>query len=389
MTTAETATAPRQNPFPDAEYDRRLRNVRHAMTRRDLDALLLTTPENVMYLTGYQTFGSASQFLVVTHHHEPHFVLRELEAPLVDVSARFRSHRVFRDADDPLPLVADALRSLLSPGSHIGVERGWRSLTVTTDQRLSSLLNDHVLVDGSGAVESCRVVKSAAELRLCRQAAAITAAGITAAADAVAAGATENDVAAASAEAMIKAGSEWFAASPIVTSGPRSGVPHTTFARRRLNPGDTVLLEFGACLHRHFAPLMRSCVVGEADGDVARAYATCQQALEAAIAAIRPGVTSHEAHQACQDVIDAAGYTDWFKKRLGYSVGTGFSSWSESHIFDLKPGDERVIEEGMVFHMPPALRCPNVFGVGLSETITVTSDGAEPLADLSRELLQR
>ena len=118
-------------------------------------------------------------------------------------------------------------------------------------------------------------------------------------------------------------------------------------------------------------------------------YAACREGLEAAMAAIKPGITSGDAHQACQEVIDSYGYTDYFRKRLGYSVGIGLRTWSEGDVMDLKGGDERVLQAGMVFHMPPALRKPWQLGVGLSETIVVTDSGCEPLGSLSRELYSR
>lgn len=92
---------------------------------------------------------------------------------------------------------------------------------------------------------------------------------------------------------------------------------------------------------------------------------------------------------AAQEVIDKRGHTDYFRKRLGYSVGVGMSTWNEGRIFDLKADDHRTIEAGMVFHMPPALRLPGAFGVGVSETVIVTEDGCEPLSTQPRELAVR
>jgi Xaa-Pro dipeptidase len=81
------------------------------------------------------------------------------------------------------------------------------------------------------------------------------------------------------------------------------------------------------------------------------------------------------------------GYYEYFKKRLGYSVGIGFPpGWGEGHIFDLKQDDPREIKAGMVFHIPPAMRVGNDWGFGLSETVVVTETGCEVLGGLSREL---
>jgi Xaa-Pro dipeptidase len=378
-----------QNPFPLSEYERRLGQVRQGMAGRGLDALVLTAPENVFYLTGYQTFGSAQQFLVVPLDGEPLFVLRELESYLVSYTSWLQAVRIYGDSGDPVAAIVEALQASGLGGKTVGLEEESRNLPVKLHRRLLAEAGSIRFVDGYGIVEACRVVKSALEIEMCRRAAEFTSAGMLSAIEAVRAGNSENEVAGAAFKAIAEAGSEWLAVDPIVTSGPRSGVPHTSYAGRKLEPGDSVLIELSGCHNRYYGPLMRSCTVGTARPEVQRMHDACVEALEAAMAAIRPGVTSGEVHGACQRVIDRYGYTENFRKRLGYAVGIGFKSWMEAHIFDLKAGDERWLQAGMVFHMPPALRQLHQYGVGVSETVVVTDGGCERLGRLPRELFRR
>lgn len=375
-----------QNGFTAEEYEGRLQRVRQEMATRGIDCLLVTQPGNICYLTGYQTFGEAAQFLLVPAQAEVVFVLRQLESLLVGYTTHGAAQVAFPDDADPIAVVADTIRDRGLASEVLGVDLQTGSLPPQAHDRLVAALQPLELHSDSGAVEACRTIKSAAEIAMCRRAAEITAIGMQAGVDATVRGATENAVAAAAAAAMTIAGSEWFANDPIVTSGFRSGIPHTTYARRALEPGDAVLIEIGANVHRYFAPLMRSVTIGAPDADVARMHTACQEGLEAAMAAIKPGVTSDAAHAACQDVIDAYGYHDRFKKRLGYAIGLGFRTWSEGRFFDVKAGDERVLEAGMVLHMPPALRVPEEVGVGLSETVVVTEDGCEALTQFPRQL---
>lgn len=377
-----------QNGFSADEYRDRHRRVREAMATRGIDCLLVTHPGNICWLTGYQTFGEAAQFLLLPAEGDPVFVLRLLESLLVGHTTHGVERVTYPDEADPLAIAADAIRERQLVSEVLGVDLTTGTLPPSAHARLVDLLGPLELRSDDGAVESCRTVKSPAEIALCRQAAEITAIGMQAAVDATVRGATENTVAAEAAYAMTIAGSEWFANDPIVTSGFRSGIPHTTYARRAFEPGDAVLIEIGANVHRYFGPLMRSVTIGAPAPEVARMHQACQDALEAAMASMRPGVTSGEAHAACQEVIDAAGYHELFKKRLGYAIGLGFRTWSEGRFFDLKEGDERVLETGMVFHMPPALRIPNEVGVGLSETVVITDDGCESLTQFPRQLFQ-
>jgi Xaa-Pro dipeptidase len=379
-------TADRQRPFDEAEFARRLERVQTAMTAHDLDALLVTDPSNVYYLTGYQTFGNAQQFLVVPRTGTPVFVLRELESPLVRYTTWLSDVISFADSE---PLLDALKRACRARDAFRRVGLDYASMPVSLYQAIVAEFTQWSVVDGQGILDRCRAVKSPAEHALCREAARLTDIGMAAAIEASVAGADENTVAAAAGEAMVSAGSEWFANDPIVTAGRRSAIPHTTFCRHPLANGDPVILEMSASYFRYFGPLMRSVAVGHAPEQVQEFHTTCELALAAALDTLRPGVTSDHVHMAAQRVIDERGHTGYFRKRLGYSVGIGMSSWNEGRIFDLKAGDRRPIEAGMVFHMPPALRLPGGFGVGVSETAIVTEAGCEPLSKLPRTLTVR
>jgi Xaa-Pro dipeptidase len=116
-------------------------------------------------------------------------------------------------------------------------------------------------------------------------------------------------------------------------------------------------------------------------------YDACSRALDAAIASVKPGVTASSVHLACQRVIDEAGFESNFRKRLGYSMGVGFApGWGEGAFLELSRTDDTVLEPGMVFHLPPALRVEAVIGVGCSETLAVTESGVEVFGNFPRDL---
>lgn len=378
--------------FPRAEYELRLAAVRVEMGRRGLDALVLFEPENLFYLLGFESIGFSSfQLALVPIASEPQLLVREMEGPgALRSSWMSTAPTTVSDGEDQISAAIGFLRDVGADRGRLGIERTAVFCTAANYLAIVAGLAGVDLVDGSGIVESVRRVKSPAEIEYVRRAARYTEAGMRAAMAAIRAGVTENDVAAAAAAAIYSAGSEYMCSAPIVTGGPRSGIAHTTFYRRRLEAGDSVLVELGAVHGRYAGPLMRSAVLGTPSALIRDMYDTCRRALEAAIASIHPGVTSGSVHDACQRVIDAAGFTANFRKRLGYSVGVGFPpDWGEGHIVHLSRGDTTILEPGMVFHMPPALREYLVAGVGCSETILVTPDGVEVLTDYARELVVR
>jgi Xaa-Pro dipeptidase len=375
--------------FPEAEYRARLAALRQEMERADVEVLLLFSPENVYYLTGHQTFGYQSyQCCAVALAADPLLVVRFLESFNVAHFSWVSDAVIWDDHEDPAAVTARALQA-----------RGWDRARVGSDDaalffpplvraRLDAALGGRLRA-APGLVERCRAVKSPAEIAYMRKAAVYTDLGMTAALAAVRAGATENEVAAAAFAALTRAGSEYVQIQPVVTSGWRAGIPHTTYQRRTLEPGDAVPVELTGTHHRYVAPLMRTAVVGPPPPKVAAMYDVCAEALAATMAAIRPDTTAGAVDAAARRVIEGAGYYENWRKRTGYSVGCSFPpDWGEGGVASLRHGDPTPLAAGMVFHLPIALRDYGVAGVALSETVLVTADGCEPLGSLPRALVQ-
>lgn len=377
-----------ESAFPKSEYDARVAGARLAFARAGIDAAIVTGPENIFYLTGQQTPGYyAFQALVLPAEGDPVFVVRQLEYVNFIANTFIPDAAVYQDAEDPVALLVAIVGRKGLAGKRVAIDkRGW-FLPIATYEALQAALGP--IADAAGVVETLRAVKSPLEIEKLVQAASYVDAGLRAGLDAVRAGATENDLVAAMMRASIAAGSEYMGMEPLVSSGPRSGIPHGTWKRRRLEHGDPAFLEMAACHDRYHAALMRSAWIGPPPPEAADMMKVCQEALAAALETIRPGVPCEVPHLACQAVIDGAGYTDAFRKRLGYSVGISFApDWGEGSILSLNAGVKTELRPGMAFHLPPALRIYGRFTVGVSETIVVTEDGHRVLGTVERALHQ-
>ena len=382
------ADIPQHLVFSKQEYGRRLDAVQAGMASRGMDALLVFSPEHIFYLTGYQTFGYFTYLAaVVPAKGEPILILRFLESFLAKHYAWVRDVEIWDDHEDPVDVTVRVLREReLAGRRRIGTED--RVLAYDVRRKLAQALPEAALEDGTALLEQVRIRKSGEEIAHMRKASEYSTLGMAAGIRESTAGRTENDVAAAVFNAMTRAGSEYSPHDPIVTSGWRAGIPHSTYERRRLEPNDTVLLEITGTHHRYVAPLMRTAVVGAATPKVLEMAKLVLEGLQAAIETIRPGVTAGEVDDACRGIMERAGYYENFRKRTGYSVGFGFPpSWNEGHIISLRKGERAVLAPGMVYHVPVALREYGVSTVGLSETILVTERGREVLTNYPRELL--
>jgi Xaa-Pro dipeptidase len=377
-----------ESAFSATEYDERVRRARANLVDAGIDVMIVTGPENIFYLTGQQTPGYYTfQALVLPVEGEPVFVIRQLEYFNFIANTFISDASVYLDGDDPVSFLVAAIESKGWSHRRIAIDkRGW-FLPIAVYEALQGKLG--AIHDAAGVIEKLRAVKSPAEVEKLEFAARYVDAGMRAGMNAVREGASENDLVAAMLQASIAAGSEYMGMEPLVSSGPRTGIPHGTWRRRVLQAGEPAFLEMAASHDRYHAALMRCAWLGKPPAIAAEMEKVCQEALQAALDALRPGEPCEASHIACQAVIDRAGFTDAFKKRTGYSVGISFApDWGEGSILSLYSGVKTELQPGMSFHIPPALRIYGEFTVGVSETVVITETGYRVLGTLERPLLQ-
>jgi Xaa-Pro dipeptidase len=374
--------------FDAAEYTARQTAARAEIASAGFGALIVTGPETICWLTGRQTAGYfAFQALLLPAEGEPVLLVRQLELAGAHACTWLTRIETWQDGQDPVTALV-ALVGAETCGD-VAIERdGWFVSPRLMAQVDASLPR---LADGSGLLARLRMVKSPAELQEIRAAARQAEAGLAAAIDACGAGVSENTVAAAMMSAAIGAGSEAMAMEPLVSSGPRSGLPHITWRRRVMQRGDGVFLEMAASQARYHAALMRSVWIGPPPAAAMAMMDCATEALTAALQECRPGRPCYAPHRAAQLVINGAGLTAAFRKRIGYSMGIAFApDWGEGAILSLFEGVETVIQPGMVFHLPATLREYGVFTVGVSETVIIAENGpCEILSRLPRAMTLR
>lgn len=372
--------------FPPEELERRHAAVRRNMEGAGIDVLLVTGPENIFYLTGQQTPGYSTFQALVLSADKLLFVVRQLELANFIANTYVTDIYSYQDNEDPSDFLIRLVEDNFGSGKAIGLDRKGFFLPIAFYDRLRGEFDR--LEDGSGLVETERMVKSPLEQDKIRRAARYVDASINAAIGALGSATNENDVVSAMVGASIKAGGEYVGMEPLVSAGKRTGIPHHTWRRGAITAGDNLVIEPSCCHDRYHAVLMRSAVVGKARDDFLRMYEVAQEGLQATLDAIRPGNTCEDAHVACQKVIDREGLTDAFRKRVGYSIGIAFApGWDEGPILGLYFGVTRPLVPGMCFHIPVALRKWGEFTVGVSESVIVTETGCEVLGTIPRDLI--
>ncbi|CAO1668777.1 Ectoine hydrolase [Halomonas sp. NYA30] len=373
-------------PFPAAEYQARLDKVRQAMTEQGLDALLLTDPADINYLTGYHTFEVSVHACLVCTQEKLVLQVASIETGAAVVTARVNEIIGYRW--ESLDEIITPLADLLTPCQHIGID-GWSSgLRFGVIDALMQTIGRERFSEAGALVDAIRIVKSPAELEMLQESARITALGLETAIQSIRPGMTDNDIAAVGAKALLENGSEFMSLQPIVTSGHRIGVIHVNHKRRVIQPNEPVFLEFGAAYQRYTAPMMRTAVTGTPNAALSATRDLCRSIFEALCDAMRPGNSFDAAAQAADALLAPHRDQYFFSGVFGYAVGAQFPpSWVEGTGFIAK-GQHRTFETNMVFHLPLCLRVPGQWGVGISDTVVVTEQGAKPLTNNDWQLFE-
>jgi Xaa-Pro dipeptidase len=388
-------------PFSQAEYDRRVSDVRDKMRGQGIEVLLVTNTSNWCYLTGYDSMmPSCYATGILPLEGDLSIHTAELELTCVMYNSTVKDIIVYDWADSSRRLdqqLVDVLLERGHAGKTIGVELGFPepfaigALDARTYQTLKDGLPDATFVDASHLVLDVRVIKQPAEIEMIRTAGKFTWAGLKAALDAAGEGKTDNDVAAAGYAAMIAAGSENLSIPGFVLTGFRSGIgPHLPFKRERLQMGDAVYLEFAANFNRYNAPSMRSAVIGAPSDSVRRLTEAALETVDLLIENIAPGRTSDDVAKAARKGLEPVLDEIYFQGGYGYSIGLGMQpTWTDAAMY-ITEGDERELKPGMTFHFPIALIKPLDCCIGFSETVAVTERGCEVLTPAqARELVVR
>lgn len=366
--------------FPFAEYERRMGELRDRMADRLLDAVIITDPENLMYLTDYQTTGySFFQALVVPIDDAPFMITRKLEESNVHARTWLEHTRPYSDTGDSIQMLVESLREFGLSKKILGYERNSYFFPAYHQDVLNTSFREGRLMDCFGIVEEGRKTKSEVELEIMGRAAIATKAGMKAGIEMVRPGVTENEIGAAISEAMFRAGGEPPAVMPYVTSGPRSMIGHATWEGRTVQPNEHVFLEVGGCFRRYHTAMMRTVMCGPMTDAMYKAQEVMKYALRQVYEHVRPGMTVSDADILIRTAVTENDVGGQLITRSGYSIGIAFPpSWDEGYIVSLKQGDSTVLQKGMTLHIIPWM-----WGVegdktcGISDTIYLTDDGCK------------
>lgn len=364
-------------PFPAAEYERRQHKVFEAMSRADLDALVVTAHGHLRYLTGYDGMGGYFMPfpLILAPGHAPTYVVREYEVSGVRAESCIDEIVSYTHSSDFAKVCADVLRRYNLENRRVGFELGCWNLAPADVTALQVQLPGMKIIDATCIVAPIAAVKNELEISAMREAMVLTDLAVRTFQGALRDGVIEAEVAATLHAEVKKAGGDELKLVSL-GFGERNKLPHGKPVGHPLKNNEPAMIELGGTRLGYAAGLVRSAVLGR-HAEAESLHALSEEALEAAIDAIKPGVTAGEVDAAGRKVIERAGRPRLFRHRAGYQTG---APWNERGNLSLEPGATDVLAAGMTFHLPFILFSESGYLFGCSENVLVTERGAEILS---------
>ena len=374
--------------FPVAEFQARLGRVQKVMAERGLEALLVTRPQNVYYLTGFRSMGTGLAAGMGNIHGAlvplsgtPTLFIRALETR---TAAKYCWTDVepYRDYEDAYAAIA---RRLPAGTRRLGVE--YVEITALQLERLRRAAPSVETPDVSGLVEPLRRVKSEREIAYCREAGRIAEVGLHAAIDAVKDGARVATVVAEATRAMYEAGQDdinWPAV--IVWSGPEGGLMHDTALEGVISAGHLVTLEVTGTRELYVADAMGTICVGAPSKAIEEGYEISVKLHDAAQRALRAGVSGHEVHARADAVFQAAGLGPYYR-RVGGAIGINAQPSLFFEGLNLLKGETTPLESGMTVLVQPGVDRPAMMIV--ASTNWIVERGFEALTHPLSRLVRR
>jgi Xaa-Pro aminopeptidase len=354
------------------ESARRLAALRRGLVDLPLDGLLVTTQENVRYLSG---FSGSLGYLVVTSDaaeivgDSRYWLQMEAEAPAFTLDQAGPSGGL-------LGVVAERLKALHV--RQIGFES--QQLTVDQHQRLrASLPAEVTLTPTIAVVENIRTSKTSEEIALLRRAAGIASRAFDRVREAIRPGLRERDVAFLLEQTFRELGADGPAFETIVAAGERGALPHGRASDRVIDRGDMVVVDFGARAGGYNSDVTRTVVVGEPTAEQRRVIAAVAAAQAASLALMKPGATADAVDRRAREAL--TGERHAFAHGLGHGVGLDVHERPY-----LSASDHTSLAAGMVITNEPGIYVPGWGGVRLEDMVLVTEGEPEVLTTASHEI---
>ena len=383
--------------FSKNEYKDRLKKVQLSMQEKGIELLISQDTANINYLTGYDAWSFYYAQCVIVHINadEPICFVRAQDAGGAFIKTYLKKENIIIYDEKYIhtwPLHPyDALVHLIKKKKwdklNIGVEMDAHYFTAYCYEKLKQGLPNASIIDSERLVNWVRFVKSDAEIDFMKKAAVISENAMRTAMEIINPGIRQCDAVAEIQKSLFKGtseyGGEYASITTLLPTGKGTSASHLTASDDKFKKGEATVVELSGTYKRYHAPMARTVNLGKPEKKKIDAMNATNEALEAGIAASKPGNTANDVAQNFWNVLDK--YNIKKESRTGYSIGIGYPpDWGE-HTINISKGDMTILKPNVCYHMIAVMQFGD-WGVEASESIRITEDGNELLCNFSRDL---
>lgn len=374
--------------FPAQEYRARIFRLQAGMAEQGFDALLLTSPADIFYTTGFLTrfWESPARpwFVVVPNSGNPVAVIPSIGADLMGRTwlCDIRTWDAPNPRDDGVSLLADTLAQVVPPHGRIGVPMGSEThlrMPLQDFEAVRMRLAPRLFVDATACVQHVREVKSEHEIGKIRAACTIAARAFARVPEFASAGRPLADVFRDFQITLLAEGADWVS---YVAGGAGSDGYGDVISPAGPDPlqcGDILMLDTGAVRDGYFCDFDRNFAIGPTSDTARHAHAALWHATEDTLIALRPGMLARDAHHLLSDGLRRRGVTPG-GGRLGHGLGITLTEWPSFTPLDATP-----LREGMVLTLEPGCLTTEGRIMVHEENIVLRADGPELLSPRAPE----
>lgn len=362
----------------------RLQRLTELLRAEGIDYVALVPGANLVYFTGLHMHLSERPIVALFSAKgdapilvAPFFEMGKATGGPVRLDWRTYS---YRDGQDPQIAFQQALDENDIDGNLIAVEP--TQMRVLEWNLLTGAAKGLRQTSAAEAIKQLRMIKDADEIAEMRKAVEIAEHAFTDTLPHVMAGMKESDVASLLADNLTKRGAQGLAFEPLVQTGLTATNPHGHAGEHTLQDGDLMVVDWGCRFGNYLSDITRTVGIGAVSDELRHIYDTVKAANAAGRAAVRPGVPCEMVDKAARDVIEQAGYGEYFTHRTGHGLGM------EGHEPPyMVKGETLLLQPGMTFTVEPGIYKPGVGGVRIEDDMLVTTTGGESLTSFERDLV--
>lgn len=349
----------------------RLERIRNKMKERKMDGILISKPENRYY---FSQFTGSSGYVLITED-EQYFIT---DFRYKEQAAQQCKEYEIKIHNSELK-VNDIINSFQLKS--LGFEDTY--VTVKEFQNMVKNFKEIELKPLGTMIEEIRQIKSDNEIELIKKAAQIADKAFDHILEIIRPGMTEKEVALELEFFMKRNGAAALSFESIVASGWRSALPHGVASDKVIEKGDFVTMDYGCVYNGYCSDMTRTIVMGSASKKQKEVYNTVLKAQEEALKIFKAGIKGKEADKVARDIIEAAGYGDYFGHGLGH--GLGLEVHEDPRV---SPQGESLLQPNHVVTDEPGIYIPEFGGVRIEDLIYITETGCIRLSTSTKELIE-